>query len=131
MIYNLVIFILFSSLFVESLANLTTSTLIFDNWRIFLGKLGQKLKLYSQDGTNLLGYLGECHLCTSHQISFIVTLFFPFIYFFPTSFPFINFVLISLIIGRLSYIFHLIFDRIQSINVNLTSTNINITDLQS
>jgi len=110
------------------LANLTTSTLIFDKWRLFLGSLGERLNLYSDDGTNILGYLGECHLCTSHQISLILPLFYSNIFLFPTSYSFINYLILSLIIGRGSFILHLIIDQFESIKINSNSTTLSIIE---
>lgn len=113
---------------VESLANLTSNTLIFDKWRLLLGYIGERLKFYSDDGTNILGYLGECHLCTSHQISLILPLFYSNLNYFPTTYLIINYLILSLIIGRGSYILHLFVDQLESIKINSNTTNLTILE---
>jgi len=100
--------IIFTSIAIESAANLITTSKIFESWRTFLSSKG-----------GLLEYMSTCHLCTSQQLSLIICWFIPsFI-----STPVIGQLMTALIVGRLAYLLNIfindIYARIPMLSLTL------------
>jgi hypothetical protein len=123
--YFTTIFVL--SFIIESAANLITESYIFEGYRNFIANLNKDRNpesfLYSI--FDKLKYSSTCHLCTSHQLSFLVCLI-PTLPFVGLN-PFFQLLINSLFIGRLSYILHALYDKFvfsEGIIFNILHTHI-------
>ena len=118
--------IILLSLVIESAANLLTESYIFESYRQLIANLNKDRNphsfLYSL--FDKLKYSSTCHLCTSHQLSFLLSAIpnLPF-----SDNLFLQIVINSLLIGRLSYLFHALFDKFllgEGIYLNILQTHI-------
>lgn len=97
---------------IENLASLITESYIFSFYRERVEKLKDNII------TTKLKYSSTCHQCTSQQLALLISFFLPI---FPLPLPSILiYFLNALIIGRLSYLLHSLYEKLifsQGINV--------------